>query len=63
MESRDVQLLSLILKRHGARRLVLLILAATMVLPGCSLGVMAGKLFFDDPKITNVFPSQEKRQQ
>ena len=55
MESRDVQLLSLILKRHGARRLVLLILAATMVLPGCSLGVMAGKLFFDDPKMKSVF--------
>jgi len=55
MESRDVQLLSLILERHGARRLVLLILAATMVLPGCSLGVMAGKLFFDDPKMKSVF--------
>ena len=50
-----MQLLSLILKRHGARRLVLLILAATMVLPGCSLGVMAGKLFFDDPKMKSVF--------
>lgn len=55
MESRDVQLLSLILKRHGAHRVVLLILAASMVLPGCSLGVMAGKLFFDDPKMTSVF--------
>ena len=50
-----MQLLSLILKRHGARRLVLLILAASMVLPGCSLGVMAGKLFFDDPKMKSVF--------
>ena len=50
-----MQLISLILKRHGARRLVLLILAATMVLPGCSLGVMAGKLFFDDPKMKSVF--------
>ena len=55
MESRDVQRISLILKRHAARRLVLLILAATMVLPGCSLGVMAGKLFFDDPKMKSVF--------
>ena len=26
-----------------------------MVLPGCSLGVMAGKLFFDDPKMKSVF--------
>ena len=34
MESRDVQLLSLIFKRHGARRLVLLMLTASMVLPG-----------------------------
>ena len=50
-----MQQLSLILKRHGARRLVLLILAASMVLPGCSLGVMAGKLFFDDPKMKSVF--------
>ena len=50
-----MQLLSLILKRHGARRLVLLVLAASMVLPGCSLGVMAGKLFFDDPKMKSVF--------
>ncbi len=50
-----MQLLSLILTRHGARRVVLLILAASMVLPGCSLGVMAGKLFFDDPKMTSVF--------
>ncbi len=50
-----MQLLNLILKRHGARRLVLLILAASMVLPGCSLGVMAGKLFFDDPKMKSVF--------
>ena len=50
-----MQRISLILKRHGARRLVLLILAATMVLPGCSLGVMAGKLFFDDPKMKSVF--------
>ena len=55
MEFRDVQLLSLILKRHGARRLVLLFVAAAMVLPGCSLGVMAGKLFFDDPKMKSVF--------
>ena len=50
-----MQLLSLTLKRHGARRLVLLVLAASMVLPGCSLGVMAGKLFFDDPKMKSVF--------
>ena len=50
-----MQLLSLILKRHGARRLVLLFVAAAMVLPGCSLGVMAGKLFFDDPKMKSVF--------
>ncbi|MBC7967664.1 MAG: hypothetical protein H7Z17_17250 [Fuerstia sp.] len=50
-----MQLLSLILKRHRSRRLVLLILAASMVLPGCSLGVMAGKLFFDDPKMKSVF--------
>ncbi len=50
-----MQRISLILKRHAARRLVLLILAATMVLPGCSLGVMAGKLFFDDPKMKSVF--------
>ena len=50
-----MQLLSLILTRLGARRVVLLILAASMVLPGCSLGVMAGKLFFDDPKMTSVF--------
>ena len=50
-----MQLLNLILKRHGARRLVLLVLAASMALPGCSLGVMAGKLFFDDPKMKSVF--------
>ena len=50
-----MQLLSLTLKRDGARRLVLLVLAASMVLPGCSLGVMAGKLFFDDPKMISVF--------
>jgi len=50
-----VQLLSLTLKRLGARRLVLLFVAASMVLPGCSLGVMAGKLFFDDPKMKSVF--------
>ena len=50
-----MQLLSLILKRHGSHRLILLIMAATMVLPGCSLGVMAGKLFFDDPKMKSVF--------
>ena len=50
-----MQLLSLILKRHGSRRLILLVMAATMVLPGCSLGVMAGKLFFDDPKMKSVF--------
>ncbi len=50
-----MQLLSLILKRHGSRRLILLIMAASMVLPGCSLGVMAGKLFFDDPKMKSVF--------
>ena len=50
-----MQLLSLTLKRLGARRLVLLFVAASMVLPGCSLGVMAGKLFFDDPKMKSVF--------
>lgn len=50
-----MQLLSIILKRHGLRRAVLLIMAASMVLPGCSLGVMAGKLFFDDPKMKSVF--------
>lgn len=50
-----MQQFSLILKRHGTRRLVMLILAALMVLPGCSLGVMAGKLFFDDPKMKSVF--------
>ncbi len=50
-----MQLLSLISKRPGTRRAVLLVLAASMVLPGCSLGVMAGKLFFDDPKMKSVF--------
>jgi hypothetical protein len=33
----------------------MLVLVASMVLPGCSLGVMAGKLFFDDPKMKSVF--------
>ncbi len=50
-----MQLLSFNFKPHGARRLILLILAASVVLPGCSLGVMAGKLFFDDPKMKSVF--------
>ncbi len=50
-----MQLLSLLSKRHGARRVIMLVLVASMVLPGCSLGVMAGKLFFDDPKMKSVF--------
>ncbi len=50
-----MQLLSLLSKRHGARRVILLVLVASMALPGCSLGVMAGKLFFDDPKMKSVF--------
>ncbi|MCX7387422.1 MAG: hypothetical protein NTX48_12215 [Planctomycetales bacterium] len=50
-----MQLLSLLSKRHGARRVIMLVLMASMVLPGCSLGVMAGKLFFDDPKMKSVF--------
>ncbi len=50
-----MQLLSLLSKRHDARRVIMLVLVASMVLPGCSLGVMAGKLFFDDPKMKSVF--------
>jgi len=50
-----MQLLSLLSKRHGARRVIMLVLVASMALPGCSLGVMAGKLFFDDPKMKCVF--------
>ncbi|MEI6538964.1 MAG: hypothetical protein WCO86_05465 [Planctomycetota bacterium] len=50
-----MQLLSLLSKRHGARRVIMLVLVASMALPGCSLGVMAGKLFFDDPKMKSVF--------
>ncbi len=50
-----MQLLSLLSKRHGARRVIMLVLVASMVLPGCSLGVMAGKLFFDDPKMKCLF--------
>ena len=50
-----MQLLSLLSKRHDARRVIMLVLVASMVLPGCSLGVMAGKLFFDDPKMKCVF--------
>jgi ABC-type uncharacterized transport system auxiliary subunit len=54
MEYRVVQPLSIREKRPISRRAVLLGLAATMVLPGCSLGVIAGKLFFDDPKMKSV---------
>jgi len=50
-----MQLFSLMEQRPGSRRAMLLGLAALMVLPGCSLGVMAGKLFFDDPKMKSVF--------
>lgn len=50
-----VQQFSLMQQRPNSRRAVLLVLAASMVLPGCSLGVMAGKLFFDDPKMKSVF--------
>ena len=49
-----MQPLSLMEQRPVSRRAVLLGLAATLVLPGCSLGVMAGKLFFDDPKMKSV---------
>ena len=54
MECRVVQPLSIKGKRPVSRRAVLLGLAATLVLPGCSLGVIAGKLFFDDPKMKSV---------
>ncbi len=38
-----------------SRRVILLVLAATMTLPGCSLAIMTGKLFFDDPKMKSTF--------
>lgn len=50
-----MQLLSKTNKRRTSRNLILLILSAMMVLPGCSLGVMIGKMFFDDPKQKSVF--------
>ena len=50
-----MQVSSLKHNRLSSRRAVLLALAAAVTLPGCSLGVMAGKLFFDDPKMKSVF--------
>lgn len=50
-----MQLPCYILKRHSSRNLLLMMLAAMIVLPGCSLFVMTGKLFFDDPKMKSVF--------
>jgi ABC-type uncharacterized transport system auxiliary subunit len=55
MELRDVHLLSLSSQRRISRNAILLILSAMIVLPGCSLGVMIGKMFFDDPKMKSVF--------
>lgn len=43
---------------HAQRRnLVLLIVACLIVLPGCSLMVMAGKVFLGDPKVKSPFSS------
>ena len=55
MELRNVQLLSQSNQRRSSHNVILLTLAAMMVLPGCSLGVMIGKMFFDDPKMKSVF--------
>ena len=55
MELRDVQLLSPSNQRRVSHNVILLILSAMMVLPGCSLGIMINKMFFDDPKMKSVF--------
>lgn len=41
--------------RLSSRLVILLLLAVTMLQQGCSLGIMAGKLFFDDPKMKSTF--------
>jgi ABC-type uncharacterized transport system auxiliary subunit len=50
-----VQLLSQSIHRRTSCNVALLILSAMFVMPGCSLGVMVGKMFFDDPKMKSVF--------
>ena len=55
MELLDVQSLCHAFKRSTSHNLILLVLIAMTVLPGCSLAVMAGKMFFDDPKMQSVF--------
>ena len=50
-----MQLLSQSIHRRTSCNVALLILSAMFVMPGCSLGVMVGKMFFDDPKMKSVF--------
>ena len=50
-----MQLLSPSNQRRVSHNVILLILSAMMVLPGCSLGIMINKMFFDDPKMKSVF--------
>ncbi len=50
-----MQLLSQSSQRRISHNVILLTLSAMIVLPGCSLGVMIGKMFFDDPKMKSVF--------
>jgi ABC-type uncharacterized transport system auxiliary subunit len=55
MENRVVKSSNRMPEPPVSRRAALLILALSFVFPGCSLGVMAGKMFFDDPKMKSVF--------